>query len=86
MPTIRAMTGRRPLDARSGCYLEVTETLFDWAFAAKIAVLVGFDWDAHLIAEAVEISCVEAAHRIIHAVSGKIVNGGQKYRNVGCGA
>ena len=27
-PAIRAMTGRRALDARSRCYLEVTETLF----------------------------------------------------------
>ena len=75
------MTGGRPLDPRSRCYLEVTKTLFDWAFAAKIAVLIGLDRNVHLIAEPVEISCVEAAHRTIHAVSGENVNGGQEYRS-----
>lgn len=81
VPAIRAMTGSRPLDARSRCYLEVTETLFDWAFAAKVAVLVGLDGDAHLIAERVEISSVETAHCIIHAVPRENVNGGPEYRS-----
>lgn len=57
------------LYTRSWCDLEVTETLFDRAFAANIPVLVGFDRDAYLIPEPVKIPGIEATHDTIHAVS-----------------
>jgi hypothetical protein len=67
------MAWRWALEASAGRDLEVPQALLNRTFATQVAVFIGTERNAELVAEPVEVVCIESAHVSIHAALPKNV-------------